>query len=71
MLLRNPLFANGDLARIINYNGVIYLSIGCFVIATILFFCATAYRNSLDNIVRTMPRQEDAFSREWEAQRDN
>lgn len=71
ILLRNPLFSQGDLAKIINYDGVITLSLGCFTISILVFFCATAYRNSLDNVVRAMPKQEAEFSRQWEESRDN
>lgn len=70
IVLRNPLFKESELARMINYDGVITLSWACFVLATIIFFCATAYRNSLDNIPRVMPKQERDFIHEWETRND-
>lgn len=70
IVLRNPLFKESELAKMINYAGVIGLSWVCFVLATIIFFCATAYRNSLDNIPRVMPKQERDFIREWETRND-
>jgi hypothetical protein len=66
IVLRNPLFSDTNLSRVINYDGVIGLSWATFVSATIIFYCATAYRNGIDNIVRVMPSQEEDFVREWE-----
>lgn len=66
IVLRNPFFSETDLSKVINYNGVIELSWGTFISATMLFFCATAYRNGLDNVVRVMPTQEQEFVKEWE-----
>lgn len=65
-LLRNPVFDASEIAKLIDYNGVINLSWVTFLLATAIFFCATAYRNSLDNVSRVMPNQEAAFVREWQ-----
>ncbi len=70
IVLRNPLFKETELAKSINYDGVISLSGACLVLATLIFFCATAYRNSLDNIPRVMPRQERDFVEQWENRHD-
>lgn len=70
IVLRNPLFKESEISKIVNYAGVVTLSWVCFILATIIFFCATAYRNSLDNIARVMPEQERDFIRQWETRND-
>jgi hypothetical protein len=66
MVLRNPLFKETELANIVNVGGTVVLSVITFSAATIVFFCAAAYRNSLENIPRIMPNQERAFAEDWE-----
>lgn len=65
-VLRNPLFNETQLSLLINYDGVIKFSWFTFIISTIVFFCATAYRNSIENVNRIAPNQEREFSRDWE-----
>ena len=65
-ILRNPLFKQTELAKIINYNGVITASWVTFIVATVIFFCATAYRNSLEHITDRLPNQERDFVNQWE-----
>lgn len=69
LVLRNPFFQSSEISKLINYDGVIDLSWITFVLATLILFCAIAYRNGFDSIARTMSDQERSFSDEWEAQK--
>jgi hypothetical protein len=69
LVLRNPFFQSSEISKLINYEGVIGLSWLTFVLATLIFFCAVAYRNGFESIARTMSEQERSFSTEWEARK--
>ena len=65
-VLRNPLFKEDQLRTIINYEGVIDLSWWVFWISVAVFFCATAYRNSIEHIGESLRSDERDFARQWE-----
>lgn len=67
LVLRNPFFQSSEISKLINYDGVIGLSWFTFISATLIFFCACAYRNGFDSIARAMTEQERTFADEWKA----
>ena len=68
-VLRNPLIEQNELVKLVNYGGVIKVSWATFISSTVIFFCAMAYRNSLQNITGVMPSEEEDFVRQWENQK--
>jgi ABC-type antimicrobial peptide transport system permease subunit len=68
-ILRNPLFDKSQLDSIINYDSVINVSWWIFWLSILIFFCATAYRNSIEHIGETMRGSERDFAREWESRK--
>ena len=67
LVLRNPLFQSAEISKMIYYDGVVSLSWLTFIISTIVFYCACAYRNGFDSIAKTMTDQERSFADEWKA----
>lgn len=65
-ILRNPLFEKDQLNSIINYDGVIVGSWWTFGLSVLIFFCATAYRNSIEHIGESLRGSERDFALEWE-----
>lgn len=68
-VLRNPVFGEAELSKIINYPGVVYFSWWTFWISIIVFFCATAYKNSIENIGDALRGNERQFANEWNSQK--
>ncbi|MCB8881952.1 hypothetical protein ACELLULO517_17035 [Acidisoma cellulosilytica] len=68
-VLRNPLFSQNELSTFIDYNSVANVSIITFLFSTLIFFCATAYRNSMDHPAAQMAKSENDFVRKWEDQK--
>lgn len=65
-VLRNPLFKQDQLNALINYDGVITVSWWIFWISILVFFCATAYRNSIEHVGDSLRSDERDFAKEWE-----
>lgn len=68
-ILRNPLFDKRQLDSIINYESVMNVSWWTFWFSILIFFCATAYRNSIEHIGEAMRGSEIDFAREWDSRK--
>ena len=74
-LMKNPAM---DVTKL-NFPGIFWASIGMYLFSLYCFFFASAYRNAIapflsgdpigDEAVSEGPKQEDAFSLEWEQRR--
>lgn len=65
-VLRNPLLQDTKFLGLINYDGVVTASWITFAFATGVYFCATAFRNSLEDIGGRLKSDEIDFLRKWE-----
>jgi hypothetical protein len=68
-VVRIPELRSSDLP--LNQSGTITLGIAMFVSSLICLFCASSYRNSIDDFVRsTTVNDDEEFSSKWRVARD-